>query len=63
MENSVFGAKYKERLLKKEKQLYEWEAELHTKKLEINGLKEYVNQKQDKLRIESESLTKKITML
>jgi hypothetical protein len=31
--------------------------------LEINGLKEYVNQKQDILRVESENLTKKITLL
>ena len=46
-----------------EKKLYEWEAELHTKKLEINGLKEYVNQKQDKLKLESEGITKKISKL
>ena len=49
MENTVFGKQYKQRLIQKEKQLYEWEAQIHTKKLEINGLKEYVNQKQDKL--------------
>ena len=42
MENSLFGRKYKEKIVKKEKQLYEWEAQIHPQKLEINGLKEYV---------------------
>lgn len=63
LEQSIFGAKYKERLQKKEKQLFDWEAELHAKKLEVNGIKEFVSQKQDKLAIEGEQVSQKIKHL
>ena len=48
---------------KKEKQLFDWEAELHAKKLEVNGLKQLVSQKQDRLTIESEQVSQKIEHL
>lgn len=59
----MFGQKHKERLQKKEKQLFDWEAELHAKKLEVNGLKQFVSQRQDRLTIESEQVSQKIEHL